>query len=89
MARIRRAYKVAQQQKERDEQAEEARASAERESRLRIIDRLLDGFSLWHMTHLSNLPSFWTMGYWRALEILCQSITFIESGLNHEEAIGF
>jgi hypothetical protein len=57
VARIRRAYKVAQQQKERDQQAEEARASAERERRLRIIDRLLDGFSLWHMTHLSNLPS--------------------------------
>ena len=55
--RIKRAYQDARRQIDSKKQAEKARALATRRREEKVIEESFGGLSLWHMTHMSNLPS--------------------------------
>jgi len=60
--RIKTSYREAQQKVERNQRAEKARQIAKKLQDEKTVENYLRGFSLWHMTHLSNVPSILQIG---------------------------
>jgi len=60
--RIKMSYRDAQQKVKREQQAEQERQVAKKLQDENTVENYLRGYSLWHMTHLSNIPSILRIG---------------------------